>query len=104
MNAEWRAGNRVLSPLHPSSLILHLSSFILYPSSFRIHHSDSGTSIFSSWAALRSLLSARASICRIRSFVTPSSAPTSLSVSGSPPPPPPPPPPTDSPPLPLPPP
>lgn len=42
-----------------------------------------GMSIFSSAAASRSLLSARASICRIRSFVTPSTSPTSLRVSGS---------------------
>ncbi len=44
---------------------------------------SSTKSIFSSRAAARSLLSARASIWRIRSFVTPSSDPTSLSVSGS---------------------
>ena len=42
-----------------------------------------GISIFSSWAAIRSFSSARASICRIRSLVTPISAPTSFSVSGS---------------------
>ena len=37
-----------------------------------------GKSIFSSSTALRSLLKARASICRIRSFVTPISAPNLL--------------------------
>jgi len=36
-----------------------------------------------SMAAACSLPSARASICRMRSFVTPMTAPTSLSVSGS---------------------
>ncbi len=39
--------------------------------------------IFSSWTARRSLFNARASICRIRSLVTPIEAPTSLSVWGS---------------------
>ena len=43
----------------------------------------SGNSMRSSWAACRSLFSARASICRTRSFVTPISWPTSFSVSGS---------------------
>lgn len=41
------------------------------------------SAIFSSWAAKRNLFSARASICRMRSLVTPSSAPTCFSVNGS---------------------
>ena len=42
-----------------------------------------GISSFSSAAILRSFCRARASICRIRSFVTPNRDPTCSSVSGS---------------------
>jgi len=74
--------NRLFLRLSPSPLLARspVSGFLRFPTS---GHYRPGKSIFSSSAAFRSLFNARASICRIRSLVTPNSAPTSLSVKGS---------------------